>query len=97
MVTRYKFRTTVSPTPTVDLTQLLRSPDIPSFTPVKLTVFLIFLLITTLSTPCLAAGYHVYDWKGKAKEKDGKVIRESRWQPGFVMVRNEERRVGKSK
>lgn len=68
---------------------------IPSFTPATLKVFLAGLLGLILSIPCFAAGYHVYDWKGPATEKNGKALRKSNWQPGFVLLRNEERRVGK--
>jgi hypothetical protein len=61
----------------------------------KLTWILVYLFALTLSVSCFAAGYHVYDWKGDAKVKKGKEIRESRWQPGYVLTANGERRVGK--
>jgi formylglycine-generating enzyme required for sulfatase activity len=60
-----------------------------------LTFLLISLLGLSVSTLCFAAGYHVYDWKGPAKEKKGKEIRESKWQPGYVLLKDSERLVGK--
>ena len=61
---------------------------------VKLTLLLTGLLLFTLSAACFASGYHVYDWDGAAKEKDGKEVRKSRWQPGFVLLADGTRRVG---
>ena len=48
-----------------------------------------------MSTVSFAAGYHVYDWKGAAKIKKGEEVRESNWQPGYVLVKSGERLVGK--
>ena len=63
-------------------------------TPVSFSFFLITLLTISLSTLCFAGGYHVYDWKGAAKEKNGKAVRKSNWQPGFVQLRDGEKQVG---
>ena len=48
-----------------------------------------------VSTVSFAAGYHVYDWKGAAKIKKGQEVRESNWQPGYVLVKDGEKLVGK--
>lgn len=60
----------------------------------KLTSLLICALVLALSVPCFAAGYHVYDWKGASTGKDGKEVRKSRWEPGFVLPRDGQKRVG---
>jgi len=62
---------------------------------IRLVILIISLLSFNLATTCFAAGYHVYDWKGAAKVKDGKEIRESKWQPGFVQTRDGEKLDGK--
>ena len=61
--------------------------------PIKLPSVLIALVALMLSGSCLAAAYHVYDWKGDAKVKDGREVRESEWQPGFVLTSDGLRRV----
>ena len=43
----------------------------PSFTCVNLVLLLTGLITLNLSPACFAAGYHVYDWKGDAKIKNG--------------------------
>jgi formylglycine-generating enzyme required for sulfatase activity len=60
----------------------------------NLRAFFIAVLCLVLSAPCFASGYHVYDWKGPAKEKQGKTIRKSSWQPGFVVLKSDEQRIG---
>ena len=67
----------------------------PSLTTVRLTLLLIGLLGLSVSTVSFAAGYHVYDWKGAAKIKNGKEVRESNWQPGYVLVKDGGKLVGK--
>jgi len=63
-------------------------------TAVNLAFFLLILLTFSLSGLCFASGYHVYDWKGAARQKDGKAVRESNWQPGFVQLRDGGKQVG---
>ena len=77
-------------------TGLTNPPKDCSMINVKLTLLLTGLLLFTLSAACFASGYHVYDWDGAAKEKDGKEVRKSRWQPGFVLLADGTRRVGES-
>ena len=73
----------------------LHAYDKHSLTFVRLTLLLIGLLGLNVSTVVFAAGYHVYDWKGAARVQKGKAVRESNWQPGFVLLKDGGKLVGK--
>jgi hypothetical protein len=83
------------PLETKGIEMQLHPHDSPPLTPIRLILLLVGLLSLSVSTICFAAGYHVYDWKGAAKVKNGKETRESKWQPGFVLLKDNQKLVGK--